>query len=101
MKSQEVYNLLIKIPKGKVATYGELARVLETSPRAVGQILKANGNPGKYPCFRVVRSNGKIGGYFGHTQGRLVEKKISLLRKDGIEIRDGIVNLKNHGFRFA
>ncbi|UCG95332.1 MAG: MGMT family protein, partial [archaeon] len=60
-------------------------------PRAVGMVLAANREPEKYPCYRIVRSDGSIGGYSG-TGG--VKKKVQLLKKDGIEIRNGKVDLK-------
>lgn len=85
MKSREILELLRKIPKGKVVSYKELARKAGTSPRAVGQILKKNPFPHKYPCYRVVKSDGRIGGYFGSSE-KNAKKKISLLRYDGIKI---------------
>ena len=55
--------LLKKIPKGKVATYKELARVCRTSPRAVGRVMAGNEHPKEYPCYKVVASNGELTGY--------------------------------------
>jgi len=78
---QKVYNLLKKIPKGKVTAYKILARVVNRPKnwREIGKILSQNSCPQKYPCYKVVRSDGKIGGYkFG------VKKKIVLLKRDGI-----------------
>lgn len=80
---QKVFNLTKKIPKGRITTYGIMARKLKTSPRAVGQALKKNLNPIKIPCHRVVKSNGKVGGY---SQG--IKKKIKLLKKEGIKIKN-------------
>jgi len=82
MLKQKVWKLTSKIPKGRVTTYGEIAKILNTSPRAVGQALKANPYAPKVPCHRVVRSDGSIGGY----QGKNSKKKIQLLKKEGIEI---------------
>jgi len=66
MKSfrQKVLETVRKIPKGKTMSYKEVAK-LAGSPNAyrlVGNILNKNSNP-KIPCHRVIRSNGKIGGY--------------------------------------
>lgn len=58
----EVLEEVKKIPYGTVTTYGELAKKLSTSPRAVGQALKRNPAPVIIPCHRVVSKNG-IGGY--------------------------------------
>jgi O-6-methylguanine DNA methyltransferase len=77
--TEKVLQIVSKIPKGKVITYKEIAK-LAGSPngyRAVGNILNKNYNP-KIPCHRVIRSDGKISGY-----NRGVTKKISLLAKEG------------------
>jgi len=63
MKLDELWVLVRKIPKGKVTTYGMLARRLGTSPRAIGQALKKNDKLITIPCHRVVKSNGELGGY--------------------------------------
>ena len=55
--------LLKKIPKGKVTTYKELARVCKTSPRAIGRIMAQNEYPKEYPCYKVVASDGSLQGY--------------------------------------
>ena len=81
--------LLKKIPKGRVATYKEMARVCKTSPRAIGRIMAGNDHPKEYPCYKVVASDGKLTGY--SAPGGLVTKA-KLLKKDGIEIKKGIVS---------
>jgi len=71
-----------KIPKGKTFTYKQVA-VLAGNPRAwraVGNVLNENRNP-KIPCHRIIKSDGKVGGY---SQG--TKKKIALLKKEGITI---------------
>ena len=77
-----VYNLTKRIPKGKITTYGILAKKTKTSARAVGQILKRNPHK-NVPCHRVVMSNGSIGGYCG----KHFLAKIRILRKEGIKIK--------------
>lgn len=79
---------LLKIPKGRVTTYGAIAKKLHTSPRAVGQALKRNHFPEKYPCYKVVYSNGQVGNY--SAPGGKAEK-IRRLKKDGVEIVGGMV----------
>jgi len=91
---EEMYKLVKQIPRGMVSTYGCIARALGDirAARAVGIML--NQNPYKeVPCYRVVYSDGGIGGY-----ATGVEKKIALLKKDGIEIRDGKIDLKKYLF---
>ena len=79
----KIYNIVKKIPKGKVATYGIIAKKVNISARAVGQILKRN--PYKnVPCHRVVMSNGDIGGY----RGKHTKEKIKILKREGIKIKN-------------
>jgi len=82
---------LLRIPKGKVTTYGALAKTLNTSPRAVGQALKRNQEPNKYPCYKVVHTEGRVGAYSA-PGGQ--QEKIRRLKKDGIEIKNGKVDLR-------
>ena len=85
----DVYKLLIKIPNGKVTTYGDIAKQLGNKKlaRSVGKILHNNPNPIIIPCHKVVSSNGKIGGYaYG------LKMKKNLLKKEGIIIlKDGTI----------
>lgn len=69
-----------RIPRGKTATYKEIAKIAGNprAYRAVGNILNKNYNP-KIPCHRVVGSDGKIGGY-----NRGAKKKLALLKKEGL-----------------
>jgi len=53
---------LLKVPAGEVRTYGEIAKVLHTSPRAMGQALGANPLPILIPCHRVIAADG-LGGF--------------------------------------
>jgi len=86
--------LLRKIPRGKVTTYGELSKATKSSPRAIGQIMRSNPRPDLYPCYKVVSASGKIHGYAGCMKGKKIAEKIALLRKDGIEIKKGKIDLK-------
>jgi len=81
-----VYRVLKKVPKDKVTTYKELAKAAGTHPRAVAVFMKTNREPERIPCFRVIRSDGRISGYSGPGG---VEEKIRLLRKHGIDVRNG------------
>ncbi|MDA4128767.1 MAG: MGMT family protein [Thaumarchaeota archaeon] len=95
--SQEVYDLISKVPSGKVTTYGAVARELNVprAPRAVGAILRANPHPIKVPCHRVIMSNGELGGYGGKNG---TERKAELLKKEGVRVKDGRVNLSLYLF---
>ncbi|MBU0500385.1 MAG: methylated-DNA--[protein]-cysteine S-methyltransferase [Gammaproteobacteria bacterium] len=79
---REVWRVLQGIPPGRVMTYGELARQLGTSPRAVGNACRHNPCPIVVPCHRVVSAQG-LGGYDGQTEGPLLERKRWLLRHEG------------------
>ena len=61
----KVYRKLLEVPKGKVTTYGELGKAvgLKNGQRIIGTIMKKNRFPVIVPCHRVVKSDGKIGGY--------------------------------------
>lgn len=92
----KVYEIVKKIPKGNVVSYGDLARKLKTSARAIGQIMKRNLYE-SVPCHRVVMSNGNIGGF----RGKNYKEKIKLLRKEGIKIKNNrIQNFDKVLFRF-
>ncbi len=74
-----VYNIVEKIPKGKVATYGQVARLAGNSKagRAVGALMKNNPDAKKVPCHRVVSLKGKLTGY--SAKGGIKKKKEKLL----------------------
>ena len=100
---QRVYELLGRIPKGKVVTYAEMARALDCgSAQAVGQALKRNPYAPEVPCHRVIRTDLSIGGYSGQTQGPKLRKKLRLLREEGVEFdREGQLISKDVVHRFV
>lgn len=98
--SSKVYELCKKIPHGRISTYREIAHKLNSKAyRAVGQVLKKNKNPDKVPCFKIIKTNGKIGGYCGSNPNN-VKKKIKLLRKEGIIIKDGKIDISKYLYKF-
>jgi O-6-methylguanine DNA methyltransferase len=66
-------------------TYGEIAKILHSSPRAVGQALKRNPYAPIVPCHRVIHADGRIGGYNGVRNSK---KKIEMLKKEGVKIKN-------------
>ncbi|MEM3455234.1 MAG: MGMT family protein [Candidatus Micrarchaeia archaeon] len=90
---ERVYSILRKIPKGKVITYKRLAQLAgnNKAARVIGNLMRINKNPEKIPCYKVVKSNGAIGGY--SAKGG-IKKKIQLLKKDGIQIKNGKIEKK-------
>lgn len=81
----KVYDLVIKIPKGKVTTYGAIAKKLHMSPRTVGTALHLNTYEGGVPCHRVVNRDGRIAPGFAFG-GPGIQKK--LLEKEGVKFID-------------
>ncbi len=81
----KVWNELRKIPLGQVVTYGQLARKLNTSARAVGNACRNNPIPVVIPCHRVVAANG-VGGYAGHTDGSIHQVKHWLLKHENVSL---------------
>lgn len=103
MKFEErVWKFMEKIPRGKVTTYGLIARKLNTNAyRAVGNACRENPYAPRVPCHRVVKSDGTIGGFGGKTSGKTIEKKIQMLRKEGVEVRNRkIVDFEKVLFKF-
>ena len=89
---QQVYEIVSRIPKGKVATYGQIARLAlrPHAARAVGLFMRENTDPSKVPCHRVIGRDGSLTGYgFG---GVLAKKRILL--QEGVLFREGRVDLE-------
>jgi len=95
--NEKIWELAKKIPKGRVTTYKELARVVKTKAyRAVGNALNKNPYAPKVPCHRVVNSDGSVGGFASG-----VRNKIKLLKKEGIKIKNNkIERFEKLFFRF-
>lgn len=90
--SEKVYEIVKTISKGKVMSYKQVAEKLGSKAyRAVGTALKNNPDPNIIPCHRVIRTNGKIGGYFGHIDDDQSKKKEKILRKEGVKMVNGKV----------
>ncbi len=100
--SERVWNLMRKIPRGKVTTYKELAHTLNTKAyRAVGNACRNNPYAPEVPCHRVVKSNGNIGGFGGDVSGKNVKKKIDLLKKENVKVENGkVTNFEKLLFKF-
>lgn len=90
---KKVYEVCKLIPKGKVTTYKIVAEKLKIKAyRAIGNALRKNKDI-SVPCHRVVKSDGTVGGYEGKINNK---KKIVLLKKEGIKIKNNkILNFKS------
>lgn len=95
--TRRIYEAVKRIPKGRVATYGQVAYMAgdRKMARAVGNALHKNPDPESIPCYRVVNSKGELSGEFAFGGAGAQEK---LLRADGIEVIDGRVDLKKYGY---
>ncbi len=80
----KVYKVVSQIPKGKVATYGQIARLAGNSKayRAVGTAMAKNPDMKTIPCHRVVGSDGAMHGY---SAGHGITTKMALLKKEGVK----------------
>jgi len=89
-KKEILFILLQLVPIGKVTTYRSLAKIMKTSPRAVGRMLKQNDKPVVIPCHRVVRTSGDLGGYtLGGKEDRGFKLKLLKL-EDVVMSRDRV-----------
>ncbi len=97
--SRRIYEAVKKIPRGKVATYGQIAAMAgnEKMARAVGNALHKNPQPGVIPCHRVVNAKGELAGGFAFG-GESVQA--SLLEEEGVTVTNGKVDLKTYGMKW-
>ena len=94
--TKRIYEAVKKIPRGKVATYGQVATMAGNPrmSRAVGNALHKNPDPNGIPCYRVVNAKGKLAGAFAFGGA---DVQANLLRADGIEVIDNKVDLIKYG----
>ena len=94
---ERIYEVVQGIPKGRVATYGQVA-LLAGNPRwarVVGYALHVNPRPGEIPCHRVVNREGRVAAAFAFGGG---ETQRELLEKEGVVFElDGHIDLKKYG----
>ncbi len=89
---EKIYDVVKQIPRGKVATYGQVA-LLAGNPRwarVVGYALHVNPDPDSIPCYRVVNREGRVSPAFAFGGENM---QILMLESDGIEVTDGRVDL--------
>ena len=94
---EKVYTFLKTIPRGKVATYGQIAACLGNKKlaRAVGNILHRNPKPAEYPCHRVVNSTGQVATHYAFGGAAIQRQR---LEEEGIIFeKDGRIDLKKYG----
>ena len=95
MLKEEVYKKLKEIPRGKIITYKELAKSVNSKAyRTIGTILKTNIDLKNIPCYKVIKSDGGIGKY-----QKGIKNKIKLLKRDGIKIKNNKIDLKKYLYK--
>lgn len=96
--TKRIYEAVRKVPKGRVATYGQIAELAgdRKMARAVGNALRRCPDPDSIPCHRVVNAKGELSGGFAFG-GEEIQAK--LLAEEGIELSDGRVNLERYGLK--
>ena len=98
---ERVWKQITKIPKGRVTTYKELAKAVNSQAvRAVASAVGKNPYAPRVPCHRVVLSSGKIGNYT-HPLG--VSRKIELLKNEGVMVdaKGNIVDFDSRIYKFS
>ena len=94
--TKRIYEAVKRIPKGHVATYGQIAEMAgdKKMARAVGNALHRNPDADNIPCFRVVNSKGELAGEFAFGGG---DAQARLLEAEGVTVTDGRVSLDKFG----
>jgi deoxyribonuclease V len=89
------YSLVRQIPSNRLSTYGAVAEALgdQRAARAVGRMMNQNPDADTMPCFKIVYSDGSLGGF-----GLGIEDKIRRIQNDGITVKDGRIIDFNHVF---
>jgi len=91
----QVYDLVAKIPKGKVTTYGALSKLVGANPRIVGYALHQNKDPKNIPCHRVINSKGMISSGYAFGGGGIQKQMLEI---EGVVFDEKQkVDLKNFG----
>lgn len=95
---EKIYDAVQTIPRGKVATYGQIAALAGNggAARVVGNALHVNPAPGIIPCHRVVNAQGRLAPSFAFG-GEFEQQR--LLESEGVEVRDHCVDLKKYQMR--
>lgn len=92
---QSVYEYVKSVPRGKVTTYGMIARAIghPRAARQVGNALHRNPAPGIVPCHRVVNREGRLAPSFAFGG---IEVQARLLEEEGVTVKDGYVEMERY-----
>lgn len=95
---EKIYDVVRQIPKGQVASYGQIARLAGNSrwSRVVGFALHVNPKEGEIPCHRVVTKDGSVSEAFAFG-GK--NRQVELLKTEGVKFIDGKVDMKTYQWK--
>lgn len=95
---KKIYDAVSRIPKGRVASYGQIAAAAGSprAARAVGNALHSNPFFGEVPCHRVVHKNGALAPAFAFGG---IKAQENMLAAEGVEVADGIVDMSVYCFQ--
>lgn len=93
-----VYDVVRLIPRGRVSTYGAVAKAAgKGTARSVGSALAKNPFAPEVPCHRVIRTDGTLGGFSGETTGPEMDRKTGMLKAEGVEVNGSRIDLSRFG----
>ena len=85
----EILSVVAEVPRGKVATYGQIAQLIgrERNARLIGKVLSMAEYYGSYPCHRVVNYAGRLAPSFHEQYFRLLEEGIQFLANGCVDLK--------------
>jgi methylated-DNA-[protein]-cysteine S-methyltransferase len=98
---EKVYDAVRMVPRGRVTTYALLGKAIGCrSSQAIGQALKRNPCAPGVACHRIIRSDLSIGGFGGEHDGAEIQRKLRLLKEEGVLFKEGMLVEAERLFRF-
>ncbi len=85
----EILSVVEEIPEGKVASYGQIARLIgrDKNARLVGKVLSMSEYYGNYPCHRVVNHAGRLAPFFFEQKELLLEENVEFKDDDHVDMK--------------
>lgn len=85
----EILSVVEEIPEGKVASYGQIARLIgrDRNARLVGKVLSLSDYYGEYPCHRVVNHAGRLAPHFASQRERLLDEGVAFKDRDHVDMK--------------
>ena len=85
----EILSVVEEIPEGKVASYGQIAKLIgrDRNARLVGKVLSMAERYGNYPCHRVVNHEGRLAPHFPEQKFLLLEEGVGFRDEDHVDMK--------------